>query len=113
MALVKVTFESKYHELVAVVLASSVGFLGLVNGMFLVAAPCAEILFISIPVGFEILGLVFVTLGMFAIQDAKRQKGYSEIRSQIEKLKNVYNKARQYAPCGRRTLLQRARCCGR
>ena len=84
MSIVKVEYESKSHERVAILLAALIGISAFIYGSFLVVAPGGDFLFFSIPLGEEYVGIFISIIGVFIIQEAKQQKRYSTLKSLIE-----------------------------
>lgn len=61
----------------------AIGFLAFLAGLLLVVAPGANLLFFTIPTKGEYVGIIFVVLGLFNIQEAQNQKRYLRIMARL------------------------------
>lgn len=61
----------------------AIGFLAFLVGLLLVVAPGANILFFTIPLKGEFIGVTFVMLGLFNIQEAQNQKRYLRLMARV------------------------------
>ena len=60
-----------------------IGLLAVLAGLLLVVAPGASVLFFTIPIKGEFIGVTFVTLGLFNIQEAQNQKRYLRLMARL------------------------------
>ncbi|MCR6652019.1 MAG: hypothetical protein NVV73_11230 [Cellvibrionaceae bacterium] len=61
----------------------AIGLLAVLAGLLLVIAPGANLLFFTIPSKGEFIGVTFVILGLFNIQEAQNQKRYLRLMARL------------------------------
>lgn len=61
----------------------ALGLLAVLAGLLLVVAPGASILFFTVPPEGEFIGVTFVILGLFNIQEAQNQKRYLRLMARL------------------------------
>ena len=69
-------------------IALAFGGVAFIAGLLLTVAPGSHVLAFSIPPQSEFVGLTFIILGLFVIQEAQNQKRYLRIKAMLREQQN-------------------------